>query len=178
MKTESSIKYHDKKYLYTIYSAPLGEYREEVIHIFGNRWVNGKKCLDIDENYSRDVIDNNFSSIFVVVHEENTEDYASASLSIKPHCFDDPETQIFVMELCRHGNKTSEISPVKILFKIVGKIAKKLNKKYIYLNPQPGEGMNTLINIYNNYGFKKTYCPKVKYYTMRKKISKRRTKRK
>ena len=178
MKTEKSLLYQNKKYLYTVYSAPLGEYRDEIIHIFGNRWLNGKKCLGIDEEYSKYIIDNGYSSIFIVVHEENTEDYASASLSIKPRCFDDPETQIFVMELCRHGTKTSETSPVKVLFKVVEKIAKKLDKKYIYLNPQPGEGINKLIDIYKNYGFKKTLCPLVENYTMRKRVSKRRTKRK
>jgi hypothetical protein len=180
MKIENSLYYHSKVYLYTVYFSPLGEYRDEVIRIFGNRWQNGKRCLGINEEYSKYIVDNNHSSIFIIVHEKDTMDYASASLSIENRCFDETEEpQVFVMELCRHGEKTSVISPVKALFEVAEHVVKqKLNTKYLYLNPQPGEGFDRLIDIYTKYGFKKTFCPKVKYYTMRKKISKRRTKRK
>jgi hypothetical protein len=169
-KITGEIKYK-KVYLYSIYSFPLKEYRDEAIKLFDNRWRNGERCFGVDENYAKEIMDGNYSSYFIIVHEKNTEDYASATIKIGDHCQIDDKTQAFIFNLCRHGTKTSVVSPVKVLFDVIGKHIYKSKIKYLYLNPQPGEGINTLIDIYKKYGFRKTYCPKNKHYTMRKKIT-------
>jgi len=170
MKIKGSVKI-EKTYLYTIYLNP-SEDRDEIIRIFGNRWQNGKKCLGVTEEYTKNAIDDNtHNTAYIVVHEKNTEDYATASMTVQDICFKDAP-EVWIWELCRHGTKTSIISPVKVLFDIVGQfVLQRFKKKYLYLNPQPGEGFEKLKSIYQKYGFSETYCPEYQYYTMRKKIS-------
>jgi len=170
MKLTGSVKYQ-KTYLYTIYLSPK-EDREEIVRIFGNRWQNGKRCLGVDEEATKNEIDNTSGSVYIVVHEKNTEDYATASMNVEDLCFKKNYAQAWIWQLCRHGEKTSVISPVKVLFEIVGQfVLQKFKNRYLYLNPQPGEGIEKLKGIYQKYGFTETYCPEYDLYTMRKKIS-------
>ena len=175
-KLSGEVKYK-KVYSYSIYSFPLGEYREEAIQVFDNRWRNGERCFGVDSNYAKDSMDSGRHHYFIVVNEKNTQDYASATISVKDECQIDKNPQAFIYNLCRHGTKTSVVSPVKVLFDVIGKhVLQRTKIKYLYLNPQPGEGIDVLINIYKKYGFRKAYCPKKKEYTMRRKINLKRKK--
>lgn len=173
-KLTGEIKYK-KIYTYCIYSFPLKEYRDEIISLLDNRWRNGKRCFDVDENYAKEIIDGGNNSHFIIINEKNTEDYASATLGVGDYC-GNKKIQAFIFNLCRYGSKTSIVSPVKVLFDVIGKHILqeyKLKIKHLYLNPQPGEGIDKLIKIYKIYGFRKTDCPKNRHYTMRKKITTR-----
>jgi hypothetical protein len=175
MKLSGSIKYQ-KTYLYTIYISPE-EHRDEIVRIFGNRWNNGKKCFGMNEKDVEYSI--NRLSIYIVVHEKNTNDYASSYMTIEDRCFHKDKAQVWIWALCRHGEKSSVISPVKVMFDVIGEfVLQKLNKNYLYLFPEPGEGIEKLKSIYRNYGFVETYCPDAREYAMAKKlvpISKTRT---
>ena len=172
VKYSGEIKYKTS-FLYTIYSSPLDEEREEVFGIFNNRWRNGERCFGMGEDYAKHIVYSGHSSIFIVVHEKDTEDYASATINIKNHCKMNKDNQAFIMDLCRHGIKSSTLSPVNVLFDIIGQfLLQKFKIQKLYLNPQPGKGMDKLIEVYQKYGFRKAKCPGNKYFTMRKKIKK------
>ena len=167
MKISGSVKYQ-KTYLYTIYLSPE-EHREEIVRIFGNRWNNEKRCFNMGEKDIENDINRLY--IFIVVHEKNTEDYASSYMSIEDRCFREDRAQVWIWALCRHGVKSSIVSPVKVLFDVVGQYAlQKLKKNYLYLFPEPGEGIEKLKSVYRNYGFSETYCPYAQEYAMAKKI--------
>lgn len=170
MKLSGSVKYQ-KTYLYTIYLSPK-DHEEELIRIFGNRWNKGKRCFNAgEENYKSEISNIIPGTIYIVVHEKNTQDYGSASVDVRDLCFKD-DAQAWLWGLCRHGIKTSDISPIKVLFDVIGQyILQTFKKKYIYLSPEPGEGIEKLKSIYTKYGFVEAYCPIYNQYAMRKKIS-------
>ena len=168
MKLTGFVKYQ-KIYLYTVYLSPQ-DHREEIVRIFGNRWHNEKRCFNMSEKDVENDINRLY--IFIVVHEKNTQDYASSYMSIEDRCFHKDTAQAWIWALCRHGTKSSILSPVKVMFDVIGQfVLQRLKKNYLYLFPEPGEGIEKLKNIYRNYGFSETYCPDAKEYTMSKKIT-------
>lgn len=171
---KGSINYKRKTYDYTVYYMPLSpKVVNEVIHFFGNRFREGKRCLEVDEKYIQDNILYNDSIAYIKVHERGYDDYATASLKLSNWCSENSSTEeVFVMALCRSGNQKSKYSPVNILFKLSEQIAHKLKKKHIYLFAQKGEGQSRLIEIYKNYGFEPIHCLRIpSEFSLRKKIN-------
>jgi hypothetical protein len=164
------VKYRQSRYEYTIYYLPFSsETAKEVIQFFGNRYRDGKLCLDVDESYISENIQGNKSIAYIKVNEQGYDDYATASLKVINWCHH-PTPQVFVMALCRSGSQKSQGSPVGALFKLSERIAHRLGEKYIYLFPQQGDGVQKLIEIYKGYGFMPTACHLPGEYPMRKRI--------
>jgi len=158
------------------------KYENEIITYFGNRYVNGSKCLQIDENYIKTWMPT--TDAYVIVYRENNpDDIASCTINIHNMCIlnnMERDLQVYIYDLCRvkKTKKTKETykSPVYGLFYFIENLAyQNLSKKDIYLMVDTSNSSkNKLIEIYKKYGFilKETDCiPIVNRIVMYKKIT-------
>jgi len=156
------------------------KYENEIISYFGNRYVNGTKCLNIDDNYIKKWMPTTDAYI-MVYREQNPEDVASCTINIHNMCIKNPsehDLQVYIYDLCRvKKSKETYRSPVFGLFYFIENLAyQNLSKKEIYLMVDTSNiSKNKLIEIYTKYGFilKETDCiPILNRIVMYKKITK------
>lgn len=137
-------------------------YTNEIISYFGNREVNGAKCLNIDTDYVKKWISST-DAYLQIFREDHPLDIASCTLLIHNPCMpsqSDRDSQVYIYDLCRVNTYTSKKkyrSPVYALFYFIENLAyQNLGKKQIYLMVDTGNliSKNKLIEIYTKYGFK------------------------
>lgn len=135
------------------------EYSNEIISYFGNRYVNGQKCLNIDQNYIKQWMYNT-SAYLMVYREDHPNDIASCTLELHNPCIVNESTsdkQVYIYDLCRVKPKNATYkSPLYGLLYFTENLAyQNLSKKQIYLMVDTTDinTKNTLVNIYKKYGF-------------------------
>jgi hypothetical protein len=156
---------------------------QNFIKRIGNRFQNGKHCLDITEEIVRKNILNNEYSAIIFVKNKAHNDSASATLQYYDWC-NSGINQIWINDLCRIADKKKQpVSPVKVLFKVVEMITLQYIKELRHINlfvDNLKPDRNILINLYKNYGFKPMSREKCamqdsvnKYTIMRRRIFRR-----
>ena len=138
------------------------EYSNEITGYLGNRYVNGERCLNIDESYIKKFMYNTDGYV-IVAREDHPDDIASCTLQLENPCIvnaSERDYQLYIYDLCRvkpnNANKTNYKSPVYGLFYFIENLAyQNLSKKHIYLmvDTTDDSTKDTLVNIYKNYGF-------------------------
>jgi len=155
---------------YILYLPQIGQnnkkdylkYSNEIISYFGDRYINGKRCLNIDPDYIQQFMYNTDAYV-IVYREDHPDDIASCTIQLDNPCIvNAPESdyQVYIYDLCRvkpnKVNKLNYKSPVYGLFYFIENLAyQNLSKTHIYLmvDTTVESTKNTLVNIYKNYGF-------------------------
>jgi len=160
-----------------------GKHTDEIISYFGDRIINGKKCLNIDSNYIKTWMSST-SAYLKIFRTDHPEDIASCTLQLHNPCMINPterDIQVYIYDLCRvnaSNTKKKYRSPVYALFYFIENLAyQNLGKKQIYLMVDTANllSKNKLIEIYTKYGFNDvgTECIDIKdRLVMSKKITK------
>jgi hypothetical protein len=134
---------------------------DEIISYFGNRFINGERCLNIDTNYVKKWITST-DAYLKIFREDRPNDIASCTLQIHNPCMlnaTERDYQVYIYDLCRinaSGIKKKYRSPVYALFYFIENLAyQNLGKKQIYLMVDTTNEIskNKLIEIYTKYGF-------------------------
>jgi hypothetical protein len=97
---------------------------EEIIKTFGNQIIKGKRCLDIDEDFVRQGIDDDEYTGLIYVKNKELQDVATGSFQVYDWC-ETGKPQFWINDLCR----VTEIeprpapSPVRTLLKVLERLA-------------------------------------------------------
>lgn len=133
-------------------------YSTEIIEYFGNRYVNGSKCLNIDSAYINKWMLTT-SAYVIIYREHNPDDVASCSITIHDPCKApaiERDFNVYIYDLCRaKPSKVTYTSPVYGLFYFIENLTyQNLSKTRIYLMVNTSNSStNKLIEIYTKYGF-------------------------
>ncbi len=176
-----TIKIEDTEFEYTIYPNPhkrSDAEQESLAELFGNRFQNGKPCLDITEEFVLKNIKNNTYSALIFVKNKSHDDSATCSLQYYNWCNpgSTKDRAIWINDLCRVNNSGKRLtSPVYVLFKIVEDFSKERGVYENYLLVEDKKNSTTkLLEIYGGYKFTKNNACKVKggYIAMKKTLQK------
>jgi len=142
---------------------------KEILKIFGNRtqtvkrMINGvltekvEQCLGITEDVVlTNIMKHNYESL-IYIKNDDFDDSATGAMQYYNWCAknNDDSKQLWIHDICRVNNsKTKLKSPVSVLFDAIEQFSLNYNilSNYVIVEgEQPGT--DTLISIYNNYGF-------------------------
>lgn len=176
-----TIKIEDTEFEYTIYPNPhkrSDDEQESLAEIFGNRFQNGKPCLDITEEFVLKNIKKNTYSALIFVKNKSHDDSATCSLQYYNWCNpgSTKDRAIWINDLCRVNNSGKRPpSPVYVLFKIVEDFSKERGVYENYLLVEDKKNSTTkLLEIYGGYKFIRNNSCKVEggYIAMKKVLQK------
>ena len=146
--------------LYLLNKLNKQPYESEIVSYFGDRFVNGERCLGITPEYMKQYVTNTSGYLKVYKDGEEKSDVASCSLKIQNPCSVEQTintAQLYIYDLCRvKTHKITTMSPIYGLFYFIEQLAyQNLGKNHIYLmvNNTVELSKNKLIKIYNSYGF-------------------------
>lgn len=177
-------------YEYIIYLMPIQNtiYEAEVVSFFGNRYQNGQKCLNLNEEDILHYIDNNEPQVsaFIIVNQQGSDETASGTIQIYNWCNRSRgkknilrDAQIWINDVCKILGRISGTSTIKAFFTLIEQFAiQKLGKLEVNLMvDKHNSSKDKLIEVYRDkYGFNISNCiePKLKdsieanYVTMKK----------
>jgi len=127
-----------------IYLDPLKLKEDDQKHIiekFGNQIVKGKHCLDIDEDFVRQGIEDDEYTGFIYVKNKELQDVATGSFQVYDWC-ETGKSQFWINDLCRvtEIEPRPTTSPVRTLLKVLERLAaSKFRSVYLMVDKEEVE---------------------------------------